>query len=168
MSRRPGRRLHTVPARQCMAPGPDAAPAGPAHAQSIKPYLQGDDEFCWNYGLALAAVSRHAEAAEQLLAVRSEAYRWAGGGGPAAVPGVDVVWCCWTDCWGCCHDGKTADGWKQWLPGAWRRAEPCYQGWLARCLVGAGRAGEAWELYTGCEPAMPAFAACPRLSCALL
>jgi hypothetical protein len=30
------------------------------------------------------------------------------------------------------------------------RNEPCYQAWLARCLVAAGRPSEAWDLYLGC------------------
>jgi hypothetical protein len=52
-------------------------PRPPPAPQSIKPYMQGDDDFSWNHGLTLAALGRHGEAAGQLLAVRSDTYRWA-------------------------------------------------------------------------------------------
>jgi hypothetical protein len=50
-------------------------PLSPPLAQSIKPYMAGDDDFAWDYGLALAAVGRSKEAAEQLQSVRNEEYR---------------------------------------------------------------------------------------------
>lgn len=44
--------------------------------QSIRSYFTADDDFNWNYGLALAATGKYREAEEALAAVQREAYRW--------------------------------------------------------------------------------------------
>lgn len=43
--------------------------------QSIRSYFTNDDDFNWNYGLALAATGKYAEAEEALASVQREAYR---------------------------------------------------------------------------------------------
>ena len=43
--------------------------------QSIRSYFNTDDDFNWNYGLALAATGKYKEAQEALAAVQQEAYR---------------------------------------------------------------------------------------------
>lgn len=45
--------------------------------QSIKSYFANDDDFNWNYGLALAATGKYREAEDALAAVQSKRYRWA-------------------------------------------------------------------------------------------
>jgi intraflagellar transport protein 56 len=42
--------------------------------QSIR-YFANDDDFNWNYGLALAATGKYREAEEALAAVQSDKYR---------------------------------------------------------------------------------------------
>lgn len=44
--------------------------------QSIRSYFTGDDDFNWNYGLALAATGKYREAEEALAAVQRESYRF--------------------------------------------------------------------------------------------
>jgi hypothetical protein len=43
--------------------------------QSIRSYFANDDDFNWNYGLALAATGKFREAEEALGAVQSDKYR---------------------------------------------------------------------------------------------
>lgn len=45
------------------------------YLRTIKEFMAGDDDFNWNYGMALAATGKFAEAEEALLAVRAETYR---------------------------------------------------------------------------------------------
>jgi hypothetical protein len=47
----------------------------PCWLQSIRSYFTNDDDFNWNYGLALAATGKYAEAEEALASVQREAYR---------------------------------------------------------------------------------------------
>lgn len=46
-----------------------------AAVQSIRSYFSADDDFNWNYGLALAATGKYKEGEEALAAVQREAYR---------------------------------------------------------------------------------------------
>lgn len=45
------------------------------HLQSIRSYFAADDDFNWNYGLALAATGKYAEAEEALASVQRPEYR---------------------------------------------------------------------------------------------
>jgi intraflagellar transport protein 56 len=44
-------------------------------SQSIRSYFANDDDFNWNYGLALAATGKYREAEEALGAVQNDKYR---------------------------------------------------------------------------------------------
>lgn len=68
----------TIPGRQCMASCffllrqfEDVL----VYLKSIKPYFSSDDDFNWNYGIALAAAGDFKEAKEALLLVQNEKYR---------------------------------------------------------------------------------------------
>lgn len=68
----------TIPGRQCMASCffllkqfDDVL----IYLESIGSYLAGDDRFYWNFGVALGAVGRYADAEEQFLQVVSESVR---------------------------------------------------------------------------------------------
>ncbi|KAG0570720.1 hypothetical protein KC19_6G183100 [Ceratodon purpureus] len=68
----------TIPGRQCMASChfllkqfDDAL----IYLKSIKAYCEAQDEFNWNYGIALAASGAYQEAEEALLLVRNEKFR---------------------------------------------------------------------------------------------
>ena len=61
-----------------LTPPPLPPPSSPStHPQvnmylsSIKQYMYTEDEFNWNYGIALAAVGNYAEAEDTLLHVQS-------------------------------------------------------------------------------------------------
>lgn len=43
--------------------------------QSIRDYSGGQDEFNWNYGMALAASGNYEEAEEALLSIKNEEFR---------------------------------------------------------------------------------------------
>jgi intraflagellar transport protein 56 len=45
------------------------------YLESIEAYLKDDDDFSWNYGIALAACQKYKEAEEVLLRVKKEKYR---------------------------------------------------------------------------------------------
>lgn len=47
-----------------------------ARAQSIRSYFSGDDDFNWNFGLALAAGGKFVEAEAVLASISSLDYRW--------------------------------------------------------------------------------------------
>jgi intraflagellar transport protein 56 len=67
----------TIPGRQCMASCLFLLRQFEEvniYLGSIKAYLYNDDDFNWNYGLALAAVGSYKEAEETLLLVQSPAY----------------------------------------------------------------------------------------------
>lgn len=55
--------------------GDSLEPFAISHLQSIKSYFANDDDFNWNYGLALAATGKYREAEEALGAVQNESYR---------------------------------------------------------------------------------------------
>jgi len=68
----------TIPGRQCMASCffilkqfDDVL----VYLKSIKSYFLNDDDFNWNYGIALAAAGEFKEGEEALLQVTSEKYR---------------------------------------------------------------------------------------------
>jgi len=68
----------TIPGRQCMASCffllrqfEDVL----VYLKSVKPYFSSDDDFNWNYGIALAAAGDFKEAKEALLVVQNEKYR---------------------------------------------------------------------------------------------
>merc|ERR1719158_1934247 len=68
----------TIPGRQCMASCffllrqfEDVL----VYLKSIKPYFSSDDDFNWNYGVALAAAGDFKEAKEALLIIQNEKYR---------------------------------------------------------------------------------------------
>jgi len=68
----------TIPGRQCMASCffllkqfEDVN----IYLNSVKAYMYNDDDFNWNYGIALAAVGNYKAAEEVLLLVQKEAYR---------------------------------------------------------------------------------------------
>ena len=68
----------TIPGRQCMAQCffilkqfDDVL----VYFKSIKPYFINDDDFNWNFGIALAAAKEYNEAEEALQAVNSEKYK---------------------------------------------------------------------------------------------
>lgn len=44
------------------------------YLKSIKSYFLNDDDFNWNYGIALAAAGENQEAEETLLQITSEKY----------------------------------------------------------------------------------------------
>jgi len=67
----------TIPGRQCMSSYHYLLKQFEdvnVYLGSIKPYLFNDDDFCWNYGLSLAAVGNYKEAEETLLLVQNTAY----------------------------------------------------------------------------------------------
>jgi intraflagellar transport protein 56 len=67
----------TIPGRQCMASCfflLRQFEEANIYLGSVKPYLYNDDDFNWNYGLALAAVGNYKEAEETLLLVGAPAY----------------------------------------------------------------------------------------------
>lgn len=59
--------------------------------QSIRSYFASDDDFNWNYGLALAATGKYREAEEALGAVQSDKYRWAAPAGTSGLEGLIVL-----------------------------------------------------------------------------
>jgi len=68
----------TIPGRQCMASCffllrqfEDVL----VYLKSVKPYFTNDDDFNWNYGVALAAAGDYKEGKEALLLVQNEDYR---------------------------------------------------------------------------------------------
>lgn len=68
----------TIPGRQCMASCffllrqfEDVN----IYLKSIKAYLYNDDDFNWNFGIALASVHEYKEAEDTLLLVQNEKYR---------------------------------------------------------------------------------------------
>lgn len=68
----------TIPGRQCMAQCffilkqfDDVL----VYFKSIKPYFANDDDFNWNFGIALASAKDFAEAEEALSLVASEKYK---------------------------------------------------------------------------------------------
>jgi len=68
----------TIPGRQCMASCffllrqfEDVL----VYLKSIKPYFSNDDDFNWNFGIALAAAGEYKEAKEALQMVQNEKYR---------------------------------------------------------------------------------------------
>jgi hypothetical protein len=67
----------TIPGRQCMSSYHYLLKQFEdvnVYLGSIKPYLFSDDDFCWNYGLSLAAVGNYKEAEETLLLVQNTAH----------------------------------------------------------------------------------------------
>lgn len=45
------------------------------YLKTIKEYSENDDDFNWNYGIALASLKKYKEALEYLQVIQSEAYR---------------------------------------------------------------------------------------------
>lgn len=68
----------TIPGRQCMASCffilkqfDDVL----IYLKSIKSFFKNDDDFLWNYGIALAASGNYKEAEEVLLSIQNEKYK---------------------------------------------------------------------------------------------
>ncbi len=95
----------TIPGRQCMASCfyllknfEDVN----IYLSSIKAYMYNDDDFNWNYGMALAATGDFKAAEEALLSVRSERYK------------ADPAYLAWL-CRCCVMNGNLDFAWELYL-----------------------------------------------------
>lgn len=128
--------------------------------QSIRSYFTGDDDFNWNYGLALAATGKYREAEEALAAVQREGYRfvfvgvvvskrrgtaWQRGARASTHPSL------YEDPAGLYVHMRQCL--QQCVAGLPCRFDPVYLGWRARCLVLSGRPQAAWELHSAAQAA---------------
>ncbi len=68
----------TIPGRQCIASFlflKKQFEEVVVYLKTIKEYSEGDDDFNWNYGIALACLKKYKEALDHLLQIQNENYK---------------------------------------------------------------------------------------------